>query len=270
MTIRRLTTILVMILISPMAAAQDVVAEETPEIRRYTVEVIIFSYAEEVSVGTELFEPDEPPEEYSPLPSEGEFVFEDQQPEPAPAEASVEPGEEPQGPEFILHIEDELTMTDILGRLERLDAYEPIMHFAWTQATYPQEETIAIELPALGEPPEGLTGSFTLYLSRYLHLVVDLTLDDPETPLDPVAIEEPAFSYGDDRIGFGYEDREMQPVRFRIQENRIFKNGDLRYFDHPKFGVLAKITRVEEEETDEVEPEMLGDDPQELLGSSIQ
>jgi hypothetical protein len=36
------------------------------------------------------------------------------------------------------------------------------------------------------------------------------------------------------------------PVRFRIQENRILKNGELRYFDHPKFGVLAKVTRVEE------------------------
>ena len=270
MTMRRLTAILAMILFSPMAAAQDTGVEEAPEIRRYTVEVIIFSYAENVSVGTELFEPDEPPEKFVPSAMEGEFVFEEQLSEAAPAEADIEPEEQPQDPEFILHIEDDFTMADIASRLEQLDVYEPIMHFAWTQATYPQEETIAIELPALGEPPEGLTGSFTLYLSRYLHLVVDLTLNDPESPLDPVAIEEPAFSYGDDRIGFGYEDREMQPIRFRIQENRIFKNGDLRYFDHPKFGVLAKITRVEEEQPDEVEPEMLGDDPQELLGSISQ
>jgi hypothetical protein len=265
---RRLTTILVMILCSPMAAAQDIVVEETPQIRRYTVEVIIFSYAEEVSVGTELFEPDELPEEYSPLPAEGDLVFEDPQAGTAPTETSTEAEAGPEDPEFILHIEDDFTMTDILSRLERLDAYEPIMHFAWTQATYPQEETLEIELPALGEPPEGLTGSFMLYLSRYLHLVVDLTLDDPASPLDPVAIEELAVTYGDDRVGFGYEDQEMAPIRFRIQENRIFKNGDLRYFDHPKFGVLAKITRVEE--IDDVEPEMLGDDPRELLGSSPQ
>jgi len=267
---RRLTAILAMILFSPMAAAQDTGVEEAPEIRRYTVEVIIFSYAENVSVGTEIFEPDELPEKFVPSATEGELVFEEQLSEAAPAEADIEPKEQPQDPEFILHIEDDFTMADIASRLEQLDVYEPIMHFAWTQATYPQEETIAIELPALGEPPEGLTGSFTLYLSRYLHLVVDLTLNDPESPLDPVAIEEPAFSYGDDRIGFGYEDQEMQPIRFRIQENRIFKNGDLRYFDHPKFGVLAKITRVEEEQPDEVEPEMLGDDPQELLGSISQ
>ena len=36
-----------------------------------------------------------------------------------------------------------------------------------------------------------------------------------------------------------------------LLENRIVKNGELRYFDHPKFGVIAKITRVDEAEADE-------------------
>ena len=89
------------------------------------------------------------------------------------------------------------------------------------------------------------------------------TQDEPAVPDEPVAIDDSVLSFSDERSGFGYDD--PGPVRFRIQENRIFKNGDLRYFDHPKFGVLAKITRVEEVE-EEVEPEMLGDDPRELLG----
>jgi hypothetical protein len=52
-------------------------------------------------------------------------------------------------------------------------------------------------------------------------------------------------------------------VRYRIQENRIVKNGEIRYFDHPKFGVIAKVTRVEvAEDSDEDErPES-----QQLLG----
>ncbi len=154
-------------------------------------------------------------------------------------------------------------MIDIESRLERLDAYQPIMHFAWTQPTHAQADTVPIELAALGEGPANLTGSFTLYLSRYLHLVVDLTLDEPAVSDEPVAIDDSVLSFGDDRSGFGYDDPGQ--VRFRLQENRIFKNGDLRYFDHPKFGVLAKITRIEEVE-EEVEPEMLGDDPSELLG----
>ena len=122
-------------------------------------------------------------------------------------------------------------------------------------------------MPALAEPPERLSGSFTLYLSRYLHLVVDLTLEELRANGEPVAIDESGFAYSDNRFGAGYDDVQPSPVRYRIQEDRIFKNGDLRYFDHPKFGVLAKITRVEEEEQQEpVEPEMLGDGPAELIG----
>ncbi len=41
------------------------------------------------------------------------------------------------------------------------------------------------------------------------------------------------------------------PIRYRIFEDRIVKNGDVRYFDHPKFGVIAKITRFEEPEEEE-------------------
>ena len=32
------------------------------------------------------------------------------------------------------------------------------------------------------------------------------------------------------------------------------RNGDLRYFDHPKFGLIAKLTLVEQEEPSEPLP----------------
>ena len=50
------------------------------------------------------------------------------------------------------------------------------------------------------------------------------------------------------------------PVRYRIQEDRIVRNNDIRYFDHPKFGVIAKVTRVEkeDEETQVESPELVG------------
>jgi hypothetical protein len=60
------------------------------------------------------------------------------------------------------------------------------------------------------------------------------------------------------------EDSIDYPVRYRIDEDRIFRNGELRYFDHPKFGVLAKITRAEDVELQD--GEMLGD--MELLGDT--
>jgi hypothetical protein len=267
---RRLLPATIAILLTPLAVGQDTLIGDTPEFRRYMVEVIIFKYAEEVSVGTEVFLPDMPVVEQPGPEPDAELVFGDTIAEPAPAGLPATEAEEAlQFDEFILHIDDEFTLGDIASRLERLDVYEPIMHFAWTQETRPDEETRAIDIESLGPAPEGLTGSFKLYLSRYLHLVVDLTLDEMPAVRLPVAIDDSVLSFSDARTGYTFEEPGPGAVRFRIQDDRIFKNGDLRYFDHPKFGVLAKISRVEEEEH-EVEPEMLGDDPRDLAGSVSQ
>jgi hypothetical protein len=134
--------------------------------------------------------------------------------------------------ELVLLAEEDYQLLDMLERLENLDAYKPLMHFGWTQATWPEDQTEAIPLIRFANPPEGLDGHLTLYLGRYLHLVADLQLDAP----DVVAM----------------------PVRYRIQENRIVRNGELRYYDHPKFGLLARVLRVEEDEEDAESGELLG------------
>ena len=221
-----LTTILFLSMAASVAIAQDdplLEEEEEEEIRRYTVELIVFSYAENVSVGTEIFPPDEI--------------------------ARKDYDRDNQGRRPVFLGEDEFTLSDVVERFERLDVYETIMHVGWTQTTHVEEETRAIELWEFGNVPAGLDGSFTLYLNRYLHLVVDLSLDAPGQFNEAVIFDQPETAFGDLRRQFEADiEAAALPVRYRIQDDRIFKNGDVRYFDHPKFGIVAKITRVVEEE----------------------
>lgn len=255
----RATTLFLTFLPFLAAQAQDDIAVEVEEIRRYTVEMIIFRYAQAVVPGTEIFPGDEPIFQEPPL-SEEQILDEQLLPEPAPIVQEVPTPV--RDVEFVLLDEDDFTMGEIMGHIKRLDVYDPIMHFGWTQVTWPEEETQNIELAYLGELPEGLDGNLKLYLSRYLHLVVDLQLDAPDIAVGNTALDEPVSSYGDYRTLNAYEDSAQPgPVRYRIEENRILRNGDLRYFDHPKFGVLAKVTRVEEELE-----QMLPTDETELLG----
>ena len=258
---RRVTTTIAMTLAWAATAAQTAIEPEQIEYPRYTVEVIIFEYAQDVSAGSEQFLPDEPPPALPDAAAGQEPVFGD-----TLAAATVEAREplddlatDAAGPEFVLHPEDELTLTDIARMLERLDVYRLLMHFAWTQDARPEQETQTIELQALAAPPEGLDGSFTLYLSRYLHLVVDLNLEQRPDGGEPFAIDDPVTEFRDSRGGASYDEMLPEPVRYRIFEDRIFKSGDLRYFDHPKFGVLAKITRVEEPGDEEPEAALLGE-----------
>ncbi len=251
MMMRQATTTLAMILAWAAAAQGQSIAEsEDTDYPRFTVEVIIFEYTEEVSVGTERFLPDEPPMNDADDPADGGLVFED-------TGARVTDRKQPPNlpeTEFVLHGEDQFTMGDVAARLERLDVYKPVMHFAWTQVTRPEQKTRPIDLQTLAQPPQGLEGSFSLYLSRYLHLVVDLSLERRMGFADPLAIDDSGAEFRDNRGGAGDESGWSAPVHFRISEDRIFKSGDLRYFDHPKFGVLAKITRVEEPDDEVVEP----------------
>jgi hypothetical protein len=263
---QRLLFLLTSLLLCAAAGAQGVssdlelLEEVEPELRRYTVEVIVFSYAEDVSVGTELFLPDviEPePELPEILEDDSIPTFTDKAEEIAQAVLEAAAEEEETRFEMVLLMQDELTMIDTLDRLDSLDAYEPLLHIGWTQTALPEDETPSLDLREFGQPPEGLTGDITLYLSRYLHLVVNLELDAPETEDAVLQFgEEPMQSEPYESYGYEYYGRVLEPepvyepLRFKINENRLFKNGEIRYYDHPKFGVVAKILRFEIEEED--------------------
>ncbi len=255
-----LATLIALPLLAAAALAQetlDAEVVEEEEIRRYTVEMIIFSYAQDVSTGSEIFVADEPFVDAEPPLLEG---LQDELPEEPQEEIEVSPeteldetGEDEYA--LVLLAEEDYVLGDVLDEMERLDVYQPLMHFGWTQPTLPEEDTVALELQSLAMPPQGLAGSLTLYLSRYLHLVVDLQLDEADSTT-------PDYIFGGYDLHH-YDEPDSYPVRYRITENRIIRNGELRYFDHPKFGVLARITRYEEKQ--EPSPEELFEET-ELLG----
>ncbi len=188
------------------AWAQDAgTAEPAP---RYTVEMIIFTYTQDVATAGEIFVADPEPDG---------ALAEDPEDPPPPAGPLPDPG-------FVRLARDQLTMNDVMGHLRRIDIYRPVMHFGWTQSAHPEAVTRPMRLASLARPAPGLDGTLQLYLSRFLHLVVDLEMTADAT----------------DSLGGA------RPVRYRISEDRIFRSGELRYFDHPKFGVLARVTRADE------------------------
>ena len=247
----RLTTCLAALLCVAPAWAQDPLQEDgDAEIRRYTVEVIVFRYAQAVASGSEMFLPDEP----EPVPDDVPLEFTDMSVPDVPEDEPDVEAEPLPDTELVMLAEEDFQLDEAYGRLERLEAYEPLMHFGWTQATWSLEETEAIPLLRFGTPPPDLDGTLTLYRSRFLHLVVDLQLRAPETN-----------SSGQIKVRLGnfstFDEEPASPTFYRIQESRILKNGELRYFDHPKFGVLARVDRIEEDETPE-DGELLGYPPQ--------
>jgi hypothetical protein len=257
--------------------AEDVEAEEP--VRRYSVELILFSYSDSVSAGTEIFVPDALPEPPMPdtsmdVPGAG-FPREtrtdpgslarsdnssvDESDVPEYGDMVLLPAAENLGEETLATIPetrsvnlrvlaaDELTLTEVHEKLLRLDAYRPVLWTGWEQDVREEAETPAIRLRRLGNLPLQYSGDLKLYLGRFLHLVADLQMEAPATAYGQRSYRaRPPAAFGQDYgfapDGYGRE----APVYYRIDDDRIMKSGDLRYFDHPKFGMLATLTRVEE------------------------
>jgi hypothetical protein len=132
--------------------------------------------------------------------------------------------------------------------------YLVVAHVAWIQPGYAADDAIAFPLAKIAGAQSGLEGDLTLYLSRYLHMQFNLTISEYEdSPANNSEIPG-------DRLVLGpmaaiQDAMPAMPV-YRIDEKRRMRSGELHYIDHPKFGVLTRVSKVD--------PEMLptaGDSP---------
>jgi hypothetical protein len=249
--------------------------EEEP-VRRYKVELIVFEYLDSSGSG-EVFMPDvsDEPNPDDTYPSEMDpgdaAIFGDDAFRPAPTESlpEDEAGADVDRERLLLEPLEEIPtletagfeildptdyeLNDVFDKLERLDAYRPLMRGAWIQPALERDETLPLKLRRIGDPPLRLDGTVTLYLSRFLHLVVDIALEE-KSPVRPDALQDRIPYFGDNRSNapYGVNPQFLAPsVFYRIEEDRILRSGDLRYYDHPRFGVLAKVMRVEDPEADD-------------------
>jgi hypothetical protein len=129
---------------------------------------------------------------------------------------------------------EELQLSNQYRILERNpQAYAPLLHGGWVQPGLPESDARPFDLAMLGATNP--VGSIRLYLSRFLHVDLDLSYQDAAAL--PAAAPAP-----------GNELAEL-PIapRYHLAADRTTRSGELHYFDHPAFGVLVKVTPVRPE-----------------------
>ncbi len=173
---------------------------------------------------------------------------------------------------FQLLSDETLTLSDIVVKLGSSAKYVPILHIAWRQPMLAKEvaQTIYIHsnlgdttleltadlinndklltAPSLTEisrllagegktieatPLNTLDGTIKIHLGRYLHLEADLLYRNQTEPLQ------------DSTFFMNFNEGEQAPTLFRMHQKRRMRSGELHYFDHPMFGLLALITPYE-------------------------
>lgn len=99
-----------------------------------------------------------------------------------------------------------------------------LAYYSWIQAADAKSASKPILLSGnRTKNPDELTGTMRLYLSRYLHLDLNLNYQEKTT-------------------GDGSWGADTGMIAYRISEQRRVKSQETHYFDHPKFGTLIRLT----------------------------
>ena len=109
-------------------------------------------------------------------------------------------------------------MREIWGVMRRSAEYRPLAHFAWAMPAGWDGEPVALRLSTLSAVALPFSGLASLREDRFVHLTLDLRLPDG---------------------------RDADEV-FRLSERRRMLLGELHYFDHPRFGAVARLFRYRE------------------------
>jgi hypothetical protein len=110
---------------------------------------------------------------------------------------------------------DATTLGDSYTALSKDQAYKPILHVAWVQPTVDG----GLSAPVHIQDTDGkLSGYVQIIQSQSLQMMIDLEL---------------TANSGDGSVKSGV---------YRLNEKRAIKLNEVYYLDHPKFGVVAKIS----------------------------
>ncbi|PCI22953.1 MAG: hypothetical protein COB62_00640 [Piscirickettsiaceae bacterium] len=121
---------------------------------------------------------------------------------------------------------NQLQLHGVLNRLKRLSSYKPLAHNGWVQAIAKKSPLTPIRV-SMSLENETLQGIITLHRRRFLHLDLDIQLSQQSPPV------------------FTGHQLQNAPDIFRLKQTRRLKTGELHYFDHPQFGVIVKIQKID-------------------------
>jgi hypothetical protein len=194
---------------------------------------------------------------------------------------------EPQSTAFAILPQSQREFAGKAAYMQRSGRYRVLFHEAWLQPMRGQASAVPIVLDRSGDggPWPALQGTIKLYLSRYFYLETNLWLNTqgeylpgawrmPPPPLAPtsIKIEEPRQTQPGPGVlaqaippapQTGVADTQFSapesqalgpayPFRHAVllKQTRRMRSREVNYIDHPVFGVVVKVTPLEEAATE--------------------
>ena len=165
---------------------------------------------------------------------------------------------------YLALAEEKYRLANDYRRLRLSSLYRPLLHVAWQQPGRSAEHTRYVHLERLVNTPVAALDPETV---NETEVTAAPAYDPPRVVFDGlVRLRVPNFLYID--IDFSYFPEDLETILtqqlsqsggkaqlvnpdadyVRMQETRRIYLNELNYFDHPLFGVLLQVSRLEAEE----------------------
>ena len=141
----------------------------------------------------------------------------------------------------------EFSLSSEVSKIARSRDFRVISTKSWFQNIKNKDEAKLIFIDSDFFKGTRIFGFFQLYRERFLHFNSKLYLSE----LDPLITQEEKFIVGkniyDDEKELDLFEEKNQKVLFEVKYSKKFRSGELHYVDHPKFGMLVKLTKAQKE-----------------------
>jgi hypothetical protein len=141
----------------------------------------------------------------------------------------------------------EFSLSPEVSRIARSRDFRVISTKSWFQNIKNKEEAEIIFIDSDFFKGSRIFGFFQLYKERFLHFNSNLYLSE----LDPLISQEERLIFGknvfDEEKEFDIFEEKNQKVLYDAYHSKKLRSGELHYMDHPKFGMLVKLTKAQKE-----------------------
>ena len=230
--------------------ANDNLGSNHNNIADHFIELIVFKYLDETSIGTEIFE--------RKVISNYERVGDQNSIDTTITSQSllkdnsiievlekinaIQLNEIPADKNILFKLapRESWTLENIYNRLDRIKVYQPIIWNGWYQSLNKEDSSQIVSIRRLKNTLGLLEGNLRLYESKRgkLRLALDMSMLEENT-YQPESKEISNLENTNTSL-----ESITELIRYPFSDDKEMKINELRYFDHPKFGIIAKVTKI--------------------------
>ncbi|MBE0483859.1 MAG: hypothetical protein IBX52_10220 [Bacterioplanes sp.] len=152
-----------------------------------------------------------------------------------------------------------LTLVDQANRINRRNDMQVIWHQAWIEPIQEEQHAIihTLRIQPAGLPDLDVQGNIRFYLSRFLHIQTQLTVQHYQAMPSPIALNNRHYMSHEEQETTSllqHPEARLSPLEYpirvplraaQIDQSRRMRSGELHYIDHPMLGIVVRITPIE-------------------------